>query len=529
MHTHRWRLVVTGSALLILLLGLVSAVDAQTPQQGGTLRIGSAKDAFSLDPGETNDWASTKIYNNIYDTLVALDEEWNIIPHVAEGWESSSDAMEWTFFLRDDVVFHDGVPLTADDVVYTFERILNPQGFSSQKTSMIAMIDRVEAVDDYTVKFYLSIPYAPFLGAARQHIVPKHVIEEVGQAAFSRNPVGSGPFIFVEWVPDDHLTLRSNEDYWLKKPYLASVVYRPIPEGTTAVMSLLSDEVDVLEEISGDLLPQVEGVPGFVVSRIPAMNYYWIGFRQFGDPYNDRTFRRMVYYALDMDEIIAAALPNDTGTRAYSIVQPGLWPRDLDYLTSHAIQQDKALAELLFEELMARGVMTTETEVLFWVNQDPVRERIAEIAVSELQSIGINAVMRVSEWAAYLDALFDTQDPYLYMLGTTPKISDPDAALYWLLATGPDGGANGNQFLGIDTPWVQDLLVQARMTPDRETREELYTTVQRWALLEQVYHIPAYHTMYIHPISTRVHGLITTPIDEWWLCNAFTNVWVEAD
>jgi len=525
MNKRLWFIANTGILILVILLGGgVLLTGQETPQYGGTLTIGSAKDAFSLDPGETNDWASTKIYNNIFDTLVALDKESNIIPHVAKSWESSSNSKEWTFFLRDDIQFHDGTELTAEDVVYTFERILNPKGFSSQKTSMIAMIDRIEAVDEYTVKFYLSIPYAPFLGAARQHIIPKHVVEDIGQKDFSRNPIGSGPFIFDEWVPDDHLTLTGNDNYWLKEPYLTRVVYRPIPEGTTAVMSLLSGEVDVLEEIPGDLLPQVEGKSGFIVNRVTAMNYYWIGFRQYGDPYNNLKFRRMVYYAVNMDEIIEAALPNETGTRAYSIIQPGLWPRDLDYLTSHAIQQDKSLAKLLFDELIAEGVMTTDTEVLFWVNQDPVREKIAEIVVSELQSIGVNAKMRVSEWAAYLDALFDTKSPYLYMLGTTPKIPDPDATLYWLLGA---GGANADQFLGIDVPWVNDLLMQARKTSNQDEREELYKTVQRWALLEEVYHIPAYHTIYIHPMSTRVHGLITTPIDEWWLCNKFTNVWVE--
>jgi peptide/nickel transport system substrate-binding protein len=260
------------------------------------------------------------------------------------------------------------------------------------------------------------------------------------------------------------------------------------------------------------------------------MNYYWIGFRQYASPYTNVKFRQMVNSAIDMDGIIANVLLNGTGSRAYGVVPPGLWPRDLDFMKANAIQQDKELAKQLFAELIAEGVMTSETEVVFHVNQDAVRELIGEIIVSELQSIGVNAVLKISEWAAYLDAVIKTEEPCMYMLGTTPKIPDPDAVFSWLFSSGEDGSTHGSLILGLsEQPEINQLLLEARTTPDQSQREELYKEIQRWAITENAYHIPAFHLSVTMAHSTKVHGLVALPSQIWMLCTETANVWVDGN
>jgi len=508
--------------LLIGMTGIIYGEQVSEEEKyGGTLTIAAAKDAYNLDPGRSNDLPSTAVYDQIYDTLVTFDSQLNIIPHVAESWKSNETGDVWTFNIRKDIKFHDGEMLTSDDVAYSFQRILDSPEAASQKKSKIEMIESIETPDNYTVVFNLSAPYAPFPGAARQHIVPKHIAKE---RDLMKNPVGSGPFKFVEWKRDEHIILERNENYWLKKPYLNRVVFQPIPDGTVAAMSILTGEVDIVEEVLGQTIPNLKRAPGVSVRTAEGMNYYWIGFRQYGDPYNDVRFRKMVYHSTDMDQTIATVFENNTGVRAYTPAAPGTWPRDLEYMKSVALEKDHDKAKELFNELISDGKMQKDTPIYVRVNEDQIRMKIGEVIVTNLQEIGVNAELEVIEWSAYLDWVLRSEDPGIYMLGTTPSIVDPDAVFHWLFST---EGHHGGVILGLDEHKADEWINQARQSVDRAKREELYLKVGRWAMGEKVLHIPGYHRNTVVAVRDRVHDFKASPNNLWWLTNHFANVWVE--
>jgi len=514
---------------LSLVLGTGGTAFSEEGHYGGTLTIAASRDVISLDGGQTNDTPSTRVIEQIFDRLVAVDEELNVIPHIAERWESNEDGTLWTYYIRRGVKFHDGSELKGKDVAFSYQRVLDDPQNLSRKQDYIGMIDEIKLLDEYTVQFHLAYPYAAFETAVMTPlIVPQAAVESMGLDEFGRHPIGSGPFKFKEWVVDDHITLVRNEDYWLKRPFLDEVVFRPIPEGATAVMSLLVGEVDILEEVPGEMLPLLWSDPEIDVMGGSGFNYYYLSFRCHELPYSDVRFRKMVYYAIDMDKIISTVLPNEAGSRSYSPTPPGFWPEDYEYMKAHAIKQDKLMAKALFDELVRDGVMTRDTEVVFQQNNEPTRGKIGEIVVSELQSIGVNAKLKLLEWGAYVDTILTGDEPFITMLGMTIRVLDPDGIFFFLFSSEePDGGHHGTVIFRFPSHEMNELLREARTSLDRDAREALYTSIQRLVILEKVFHIPAYHLNEWHPVSKRVHGLGVPPFASWWIVTQSANVWVE--
>ncbi len=516
-------------ALSMVLLLIMSTDCFAASRAGGTLKIAMYADPTTLDPGGANDLPSQKAYNLIFDTLVAFDKNMQLIGHVATTWKPSQESKVWTFTIREGIEFHDGTPLKAEDVAFSFQRILDAPEAASQKRSSIAMIDTIETKGKDVI-FKLKYSFAPFPGTTAQiHIVPKELAKEVGNKNFASHPVGSGPFKFVEWIKDDHITSERNDQYWLKKPNLEKVILRPIPEGTVRAMSLMTGEVDVVGQVSSETIPKLQGVKGVELLTTTGLNYYWLGFRQYGAPYNNLKFRKMVNYAIDMDGAIKTIFPHGNAVRAYGAVPPLIWPNDGEYLKKHCIRQDKAKARKLFEELIAEGVMKRDTKILVSMLKDPERIKLAEILVTNLKEIGLNTELKVNETGAYIQSLVKGKEPFIYSLYTVPKYLDPDAVFSWLFLTGPNGSTHGAKILGLreTESRINDAIAKARVISDQAERSKVYVTLQRYILPDRFYHIPAYHRNIVVGKRSTVHDLYPAPNDLFWLVTHFSNVWVE--
>jgi peptide/nickel transport system substrate-binding protein len=376
----------------------------------------------------------------------------------------------------------------------------------------------------------LKYPFAPFPGTTAQvQIVPKKIAKAVGNKSYANHPIGSGPFKFVEWVRDDHITLVRNEQYWLKMPNLEKVILRPIPEGTVRAMSLMTGEVDMVGQVSNETVPKLQKAKGVELLSTPGLNYYWLGFRQYGPPYNNLKFRKMVYHAIDMDRAIQTIFSHGNGVRAYGSVPPQIWPDDNAYLKTQAIRQDKQKAEKLFDELVAEGIMKRDTKVLVSMLKDPERIKLAEILVTNLKEIGVNAELKINETGAYIQSLVKGTEPMIYALGTTPKYLDPDAVFSWLFLSGPEGSTHGAKILGLreTDPTINDAIYQARVLSDQSERSKLYVDVLRYIFTEKLYHIPAFHKNIVVGKRERVHDLYPAPNSLFWLVTHFSNVWVD--
>lgn len=483
----------------------------------GTLRIATYQDISQLDPLLSNDTPSFVVYDQIYERLLLPDEQMQPTPWLAEKYVSSPDAKVWTFTLRTGVTFHDGGPLTAGDVVFSLNRILDPAN-ASQKRSQIDMIEKVEAVNPSTVRITLQYSYSPFPAAiAQQHIVSKAAAQKYGDQ-FTKHPVGSGPFQFVDWVTNDRVTLARNPHHWSLKPGVNQVVFRPVPEASTAAAELLSGGVDIVQNVTAGTLAQFRGAPNLTVGTTQGTSYGFFGFRMVRAPFTEPRFREAVSRSWNLDAAVNALFPPEVGRRAYAVISPPIWPDDTTYLKAHAYSYDPARAKAIFTELLDSGIMPRDYTIRVVALPD-VRGKLSEILVSSLQQIGVRASLQITDLATMLNQL-RTSENYIYSLVGGGGAPDPDQSLYWLFHT---GGPHPT-FLNLSDPVLDNRLLRARQASGREARSRLYTDIQRHVLLEKVYHMPGYYLNNTHVWSNRVQGFKPSLVQRWNLATPWATV-----
>lgn len=279
-------------------------------QGSDTLVVGMRTDnLLTFDPAMFRSRDTEAVLRNIFDSLVFRTHEGRVIPWLAHTWRAVDD-LTFEFELVEGVTFHNGEALTAEDVVFTFERILTEGGVGGQtspRAGLLGPIDRVEAVDDYTVRLHYRETFPQgLLEQALVHfqIVPRDHVEAVGVDEFARNPVGSGPFSFASGTIDSQVTLRRNPDYWNGAPQLETLVFRMMPEPSTRVAALLSGEVQVIQEVPGDLVERIDSAPGVSVHTAPGTRAYLIELNVSKPPFDDVRVRQALNYAIDWDNIL---------------------------------------------------------------------------------------------------------------------------------------------------------------------------------------------------------------------------------
>ena len=522
--------------LLLITVGVFGLFAyAQEPQYGGTLVIGSSQTFKDLDPRICNDVYSMYVVNAVFDELLTLDPETlKPAPYVAKSWEISEDGAEITFYLHEGIKFHNGEPLTAEDVAFTFNWIADPANGSPNQTEF-EWLKEVVVVDDYTVKFITKpdwAPYAPALLGENYAIVPKDTVLEMGDDEFNVNPVGSGPFKFVEWKRGDHITVVRNEDYWLTKPYLEKIIFRPIPNLATMMLELETGGIDIADNVPAQDAKRFMDNPdlGVVVQQIPSLSYFYLGFNMSKAPSNDIRFRKAVYMSFDATAAVDAVFQNLTGLRAYGAVPPALWANDREYLKTIALQEDDEQAKALFEELKAEGVIPPGYKAVIYCPPDPRRIQISTVVATNLIENGIEAEVQPLDWGPYLDLLYRSEEhpegEYdMYVIGWSGS-PDPNAFLYYLFTSENATVGTANNFSFYKNERVDTLIKYAGTTLDPDIREPLYVAAQR-IIFKDIVHIPLYHYIETRGVRARVHGYKVDPTASMPIVDPFTNVWVE--
>jgi peptide/nickel transport system substrate-binding protein len=322
--------------------------------------VALADSVLSLDPADYRSRETETVIRNMFDGLVTRDTRSGVHMELAESMEWLDDTtMEVK--LREGVKFHDGVEMTADDVVFTFERIIGenmieyPEAHTSPRKGLIGPLESIEKVDDYTVKMHFSGPWPPAMQMiVHQQIVPKHYLEEVGTEGFVAHPIGTGPFKFVSAEGLDQVVLERFDDYWGGAPDLEpagaacvrQAVFRVIPEASTRVAALLAGEVDIIQAVPPELLETLAQTPGIQVRTAPSTQPKWMEMNVSQPPFDDVLVRQALNYAVDKDLFIEALY----GGRAVAL--PGALSPYNNYvnksLEPYPYDPDKAL-ELLAE------------------------------------------------------------------------------------------------------------------------------------------------------------------------------------
>jgi len=286
---------------------------------GNVIVVGLRTNAIkTLDPANYRDRETETVIRNLFDGLVTRTPDGRVVPEIAKGWDVSDDGLTYTFHLRDDVLFHDGTKLTADDVVFTFQRVLGLGPFDSPSPRQGLIQPKgaevtVEKLDDHTVAFEFSQPFPVFLqGLVHQQIVPKHYVAEVGDEEFARHPVGTGPFKLVEARLDDQVVMERWDRYYGGSPELPPVgpakldkaIFRMMPEPSTRVAALKAGEVHIIQQVLPDLVSELESDPKVVVKFAEGTRCFAIELNNSKPPFDDARVRRALNYAVDWKPIL---------------------------------------------------------------------------------------------------------------------------------------------------------------------------------------------------------------------------------
>ena len=446
-----------------------------TANHGGAVTIGcSGKELGIVNPILASDTISSALMSLIFSRLVEFDGSQRPVPSLAQEWEVSGDGLVWTFFLRENVTFHDGQPLTAQDVEFTYRAILDSRDMTPE-AEQYDMIDEIETEGDHIFRVTLKYPFASFIYRAGVPIAPRHLLEnaDLHDTPFNRRPIGSGPFKLVDWTEDDTIVLEANKRYFVQgRPILDRLIFKSYAAGETALQAIAEDETDMgLWLTSADLAFSDVG-RAFRVYPIPTQSYYALILNLKSPVFQDIRVRKALDYAIDRDSIMENQLkgdskictgPFDVDSWSYnSDVQPtpyDIWKaRDL-------------LDEAGWHDTDKDGMLDRDSEPfeisIAVPNPSDGLGRIAVAIRAQLMKAGINAKLDYVDVSELSEV---TAEATLCMVKAGP---DPDSAYdLW------HSGSNANVASYENGP-VDDLLEQGRHTTDMEQRRMIYHRIHR--------------------------------------------------
>ncbi|HWO74691.1 MAG TPA: ABC transporter substrate-binding protein [Bacillus sp. (in: firmicutes)] len=442
-----------------------------------TLVFGRGGDSVALDPAIATDGESFKVTKNIYETLVEFGpQDTEIYSGLATEWTTSEDGLTYTLKLREGVKFHDGTDFNADAVVYNFERWKagSKEQFYYYNSQFGGIIDKVTAVDPYTVEFKLTRPLAPFLKNLAMSpfaIASPAAIEEYGDK-FTENPVGTGPYKFQEWKRNDRITIVKNENYWDPEfPKLETIIFRSIPDNSARLNALMSGEVDLIDGVNYSDMPQIEANPDLQVFNRPSMNVAYLGLTATREPFNNKLVRQAINHAIDKQAIIDAFFEG-AAQPAVNPMPPVIAGYN-DEIQGYEYDPEKA------KQLLEEAGYPDGFEMELWAMPVPRPympngQKVAEAIQANLADVGIKATIVTYEWGVYLEkARLGEADAFL--LGWTGDNGDADNFLYVLLDKDSIGS---NNYTYYSNDQLHEILIQAQSETDPATREALYKQAQ---------------------------------------------------
>ncbi len=422
------------------------------------ITVALAADIASLDPQGHNDTKSEAVSFLLYNRLFKLNTDFEVVADLAESWEQPSDT-EWLIKIKEGVMFHDGTELTAEDVKASFERSLE----QPKVQQVLSEVESFEVVDTYTIKVTTKSAFAPFLYTlvhAGTSIMPKAYLESDDNFM---NPIGSGPYKFVEWVSGDKVVLTKNDDYFDadNMGQSSTITFRVIPEGTSRTIALETGEVDVVMELQALDANKVEDADNLTLYQKPSTSFAWFGVNTEKAPFDNLQVRQAIQYAIDKESVMIVAI-DGAGIVADSVMAPSF----LGYKAGpYSYNPEKA------KELLAAAGYADGFEMKIWASGDE-RKRIAEVIQANLLDVGVKATIEMYEWGTYIDLLLKG-DEEGYVLSWTSN-PDPDATLTPHYFSGNVGGMN---FARVVDPKMDDLLKGAREELDLAKREALYNDI----------------------------------------------------
>jgi peptide/nickel transport system substrate-binding protein len=452
----RWLATFLAAVVALTLTSCASAQRVDLGDSAGNLIAAIAGEPDQLDPQKTSSYFSFEVLENVFDTLVEPDENLEMRPALAESWTVSPDQLTWTFRLRDGVTWHDGSPFIADDVVYSYRRIIDEKLSNVDKFSAVT---DVTAPDPSTVVVRVKEATPNLLtnlgGFKGMAIVSRRNVES-GEIA--TRPMGTGPFSFASQRSGDSITLAANPNYWGGAPKIPGVTYRFISEPSTALSALQAGEVDWTDSIPAQRVEQLRNDDSIHLAVTPSNDYWYFALNQARAPWNDVRVRRAIAYAIDRDAIVQATSYGTAVANQLAIPEGNPW-----YVRYDQYRYDLDEAKRLLDE---SGVRPTALDMLV-TSEYPETVTAAQVVADNLAPLGISVNIRTVDMATWLDEQ-NTGNFDMLMMGWLGNI-DPDDFYYAQHHTG--GSNNAQKF---SDPEVDRLLDAGRVETARDARADDY-------------------------------------------------------
>ncbi|MBN1263944.1 MAG: ABC transporter substrate-binding protein [Anaerolineales bacterium] len=520
-----------------------------------TFIFGRGGDSVQLDPAIVTDGESFRVTGQVLEPLYQYEPgSTTPIPALATECVANADSTEWTCTLREGVKFHDGTDFNADAVIFNFDRWKyedNPYHYESQVFEYYeymwggfgdnSFIQAIEKIDDYTVKFVLSVPLAPFLANLAMDmfaISSPAAIEANGDAYGmpSVGCVGTGPFKFVDWVEGDHITVEANTDYWGGAPSIDEILFRVIPDDSARFLALKAGDIHALEQaVAEDIAAAEEDSDLYVLAR-PALNTAYLAFPYQTVEFQDPLVREAVYHAINREGLIENFY-GAYGEVATNFLPPLVWGHNdaiedwvydpelaMDLLAQAGFPDGLSELTIAFDISDAEGnVVYAEGEKiplnLFYMPVTrfyyPSPKEIGEAMAADLARAGFNTTLELAgDWPTYLGLRREGQLPGLYMLGWGGDNGDPDNFLNYFFG----GLSSADEVKERDARegWyanqeVATLLYEAAITPDQADREVIYMQVEQ-LLHDDVARLWVAHNNTPLLFSNKISGYVPQPV-----------------
>lgn len=430
-----------------------------------TIHIALESDPPRLDPHLSSAAVDRQVFQSIFDSLVDLDENLNIVPELAEKWTITPDGLAYTFNLRKGVKFHDGTEFNAEAVKVNFDRMMDPKT-ASARSAEIASVDKVEVVDAATVKISLKRAFSPFLAVltdrAGMMLSPKALAADA--ANFQNKPIGTGPFKFVEKVKDDHVTVERNDEYWGGVAPTKRIIYRTFVDGNVRVVNMKSGQVDLSNVTPAKDIPSFQGDAKYKVSLKPSLGWQGIWLNVTKPPFDKKENRQALSAAIDRAAITKVVFSDLTAVPGWSPFPPGTPAHD-ETKKMPARDINKA------KELLGKAGNPSGYSFTLKIGQDAVAQQLGQIVQSMASEAGIQVKLEQVEFGALLDQL--------------GKKNYEAATIGWSGRPDPDGNVtnhfitNGpNNYAGYSVADVDKWLEEARQTQDIKARKAIYNKIE---------------------------------------------------
>lgn len=382
---------------------------------GGTIVVGVRSDFGSFNPVTSSGQYDLELMNYaLFTPLVQYDENLEVVPHLAESWELTGDTGV-VFTLRQDVRWHDGQPVTARDVEFTFNLAKDEQTASLVGSAFLAEVESAEVIDDHTIRFRFVRPHGQALEDFWWPPLPRHLLEGVApadmrNAPFNRQPVGSGPFRFVEWRSNDQLVIEPNPDYPAGlggPPAARRVVFRIVPEASTLLTELLTGSVHVDLPVLPDQVAQIRDSDAVELHSFPSRTVYYLGWNNERAPFTDVNVRRALAHAINRQEIVDALLYGE-GEIATSTIPPWhrLYPEGISPVEFNPEGAANMLEEAGWQDRNGDGIReNAQGQPLAFTllsSDDALRRSVVEVLQSQLRQVGADVDIQVMEFQTML-------------------------------------------------------------------------------------------------------------------------------